>query len=143
MKYLRWALGVLLGLYALMGLYPAGVTVGHKTGLLTNLPADAARMVPLMDAMAWWQVVVWIAALLILGFAAWRLLRGGKALLPFAIGFVVDIGGWLTVQSMDAYRQIFTARELQMDYYILGGLLVALLLTWWIERTPPAAAATA
>ena len=143
MKYVRLALGALLGLYVLLGLYHMGVTVGHKAGLLTSLPGDAARVVPLMNALAWWQVAVWVVAIVAYAIAAWRLLRGGKALVPYLVAFVLDPAVWLIVKSGAVYNQVFSASEQQMDYYIMGALLVGLVLTWWTERgsAPSAAAA--
>ena len=143
MKYVRLALGVLVGLYALTGLYHAGLTIGHKTGAIAA-GGEAVRMIPLMDAMAWWQVVIWVAGLVVFLVAAWRLLRGGKALKPYVVAFVINIGGWLTIQGSDAYAQVFTAAERQIDYYMLAALVGIGAAIWWTERdTAPAIAAAA
>lgn len=142
MKYVRILLGVLVGLYALMGLYQLGMTVGHKTGLVT-VSGDAARMIPLMQATAWWQAAVWLASLVLLLAAAWRLLGRGKALGLYLAGFVLNVGGWLTVQRTEAYQQVFSPAERQLDYYLLGVMVVIGLLIWLTERSraPRAAAA--
>jgi len=133
MKYVRWALGVLVGLYALTALYHMVLTVGHKTGMAMSLPG-AADMGGLMDAIAWWQVVVFLLAVIGYGVAAFRLLRGGKALVPYAAALVLDAIGWLTIRSTAAYQSAFSAEQLQMDYYVMGALLIGLALVWWTER---------
>ena len=142
MKYVRLALGVLVGLYALTGLYHAGLTIGHKTGAIAA-GGEAVRMIPLMDAMAWWQVVIWVAGLVVFLVAAWRLLRGGKALKPYVVAFVINIGGWLTIQGSDAYAQVFTAAERQIDYYMLAALVGIGAAISWTERDTATAAAVA
>lgn len=142
MKYVRIVLGVLVALYALMGLWQVGMTIGHKTGMYTAA-GEAARMIPLMDATAWWQVVVWLASLLAFLVAAWRLLRGGKAFIPYVVAFVVNIGGWLTVQGSDAYQTVFTAAERQLDYYLLAVLVAVGAVIWWTERASAPAASPA
>lgn len=143
MKFVRMALGVLLGLYVLLGGYHAVVTIGHKTGAMTALPADAQRVVPLMDAIGWWQILLWIVALVLYAVVAWRLLRAINTARLFAVAFVVDIVGFLTVRTMPVYTQVFTPAELRVDYYITGALVLALLVTWWSERgsSPSTAAA--
>jgi hypothetical protein len=138
MKYVRWALGVLVGLYTLMGLYHTVLTVGHKAGVA--LPGGAG-MEGLMDAIAWWQVAIWLVAMVAYGVAAWRLLRGGKALVPYVVGFVLDTAAWLMLKSTAAYQAAFTPEQLQMDYYVMGALLVGLALTWWTERDSASAIA--
>lgn len=143
MKYVRIALGVLVALYSVMGLWHMVLTIGHKTGVYVATDAMTARMVPLMEAIAWWQVAVWLAAVAAMLVAAWRLVRGGQAFKPYAVGFVLDVGGWLTIQGSDAYRSVFTAAERQFDYYILAGLVVIGLVIWWSERANAPAAAAA
>jgi hypothetical protein len=140
MKYVRWALGVLVGLYTLMGLYHVVLTVGHKSGMALALPG-ATEMAGLMDAIAWWQVAVWVVAMVAYGLAAWRLLRGGKALVPYVVGFVLDTAAWLMLKSTAAYQAAFTPEQLRMDYYVMGALLVGLVLTWWTERDSTSAIA--
>jgi hypothetical protein len=143
MKYVRIVLGVLVGLYALMGLFHAALTAGHKTGVYVATDEMTVRMVPLMEAMAWWQVVLWVVSLAIMLVAAWRLLRGGKAFMPYVVAFVLNIGGWLTIQGSGAYQTVFTAAERQLDYYMLGGLVVIGAVIWWTERGDAPAAAAA
>jgi hypothetical protein len=133
MKYVRMVLGVLVGLYSLMGLYHVVSTISHKTGMNLAIPG-AAEMAGLMDAIAWWQVAVFAVASVAYGIAAWRLLRGGKALIPYAAAFVLDTVAWMALKGTAAYQAAFTAQELQMDYYIMGVLLLGLVLTWWTER---------
>ncbi|HYG28371.1 MAG TPA: hypothetical protein VD906_15895 [Caulobacteraceae bacterium] len=143
MKYVRLALGALLALYTAMGLYNVALTIGAKSGLLAVLPAGAERYQPLVEAIQWWQVIAWLVATALYAVAAWRLLRGGRATLVFLAGFVVDTVVWLSAKAMPAHRQVFSAQEQQMEYILMGAVLVGLVLTWWTEReqAPTAAAA--
>jgi hypothetical protein len=141
MKYVRWALGALVAVYSLMGLYHAGLTIGHKTGTYVATDEMTVRMVPLMDAMAWWQVALWVLSLAFMLVAAWRLIRGGKAFMPYVVGFVLNIGGWLTTQA--AYQAVFTEAERQFDYYMIAAMVIIAAVIWWTERDAAPAATPA
>lgn len=143
MKYVRWALGALVGIYALMGLWHAGLTIAHKSGAYVSTDEMVARMVPLMEAMAWWQVALWVLSLAFMLLATWRLIRGGAAFMPYVVGFVLNIGGWLTIQGSAAYQGAFSAAERQMDYYMLAGLVFIAVIIWWTERERAPAATVA
>ena len=142
MKYVRLVLGVLVALYAAMGLYNFGMTIAVKGGMMA-LPASMAKYAPLVEAVAWWQVIALTVVLLIYLAAAWRLLRGGKAFIPYLIAVVLDTALWLYAKTMPAYQQVFTAADQQMEYAVMGAVVAGLLVTWWSERTqaPTAAAA--
>jgi hypothetical protein len=131
-------LGVLAALAALWELYPLSMTVGYKMHLLPATGAEA-KYVPLMQATQWWQVAIWIAVTVLFALTAWRLLRGTRALMVYATAFVLQVLGWWMFHSMPVYRQTFTPAELQMDYYVLGVMLLIGLLIWWVERRPTSA----
>lgn len=142
MKYVRIVLGVLVGLYALMGLYNYGTGAAVKAGAM-QLPASMAKYGPLIETMGWWQVAVLLVITLIYLVAAYRLIRGGKALAPYGIAVALDIAIWLYSKTMAVYDQVFTPAEQQMEYAFIGALVVGLLVVWWTERsqTPTAAPA--
>lgn len=143
MRILRLVLGVLVTLAALWELYPLSMTAGYKLHLLAATGAEA-KYVPLMQATQWWQVGIWGLFVVLMAMTAWRLFRGGRALTTFAAGFVVQLAGWWFFHNMPVYRQTFTPAELQMDYYILGVMLLVGVLIWWSESRPgPAEAAAA
>ena len=142
MKYVRLVLGVLVALYAAMGLYNFGMTIAVKGGMMA-LPDSMAKYAPLVEAVAWWQVIALIVTLLIYLVAAWRLLRGGKAFAPYLVAFLLDTALWLYAKTMPAYQQVFTPADQQMEYAVMGAVVVGLLVTWWSERTPAPTAAPA
>lgn len=133
MRILRMALGVLVALAALWELYPLSMTLGYKMHLLAATGAEA-KYAPLMQATQWWQIAIWIAVTVLFALSAWRLLRGGRALVVFATAFVLQLIGWWLFHDMPVYRQTFSPAELQMDYYILGAMLVIGVLIWWTEN---------
>lgn len=143
MKYLRIALGVVAGAYGLFCLFPLLSNAAYKLGMMHDLKGDAARMVPLWQATPWWQLAAWLAVVTLFLAAAWRLIRGRRALGLYAAAFVADACLWWVFQSGAAYRQVFSPAELQFDYYMLGAMLLVGALIWWAERTPPQATAAA
>lgn len=134
MKYLRWALGVLIGFYALISLLPLGSTVLFKLGKLDAAAAEMQRYVPLMNEMAPWHLVLWLVGVVLYLVAVWRLFRGGQALMAYLAAFVLDVVSLYVMRGGQAYAQVFTADELKMDYYILAALAVGGLLIWLTER---------
>lgn len=142
MKYVRLVLGVLVAVYAVTGLYNFGVSAAVKAGAMA-LPQSMAKFAPLVEAIAWWQIVALMVMLAIYLTAAWRLLRGGKAFAPYLVAVVLDTALWLYAKTMPAYQQVFSPADQQMEYAVMGAVVVGLLVTWWSERTqaPTAAAA--
>ncbi|HEX6859357.1 MAG TPA: hypothetical protein VF138_04050 [Caulobacteraceae bacterium] len=141
MKYVRWALGALVGLYVLRNLYYWVLTAGSKSGLMP-LSGDNVGFQSLIDAIALWQVVVWAVAIAAYAVAALRLLRGGKALVPLAAGFVLDGGLYLMMRQIPAY-QAAPAQVQQIDMLCLAAVAVAVVITWWTERSSAPSAAAA
>jgi hypothetical protein len=136
MKYLRPALGALLGLYVLRSLFFFGLTVAHMAGLTASAQYGA-----LIDAFAAWQVVLWGVAIVAYIIATLRLFRGGKALIPLAAGLVLDTAFYMMIKDIPAYATSLSAMDQQIDLYGLAALVVVALVTWWTERSAPAPAA--
>jgi hypothetical protein len=143
MKILRIAVGVIVGLYGLFCLFPIATNAAWKLGLMHPAGGDAARMVPLWAATSWPQLAVWAAVVALFLVVGWRLVRGQPAFRLYLVTFVLDAGIWWFMQSGDAYQQVFTPAELQMDYDMLLGMAVAGLLIWWVERRTPVETAQA
>jgi hypothetical protein len=136
MKYLRPALGVLLGLYVLRSLYFFVLTAGAKLGLMAG-----GQYSSLIDAIPVWQVVIWAVAIIGYAIAVYRYFRGGKALVPLVVAYVLDTGFYLLIKGVPAYTATVSAQDQQIDMISVGVLLVVVALTWWTERSAPAAAA--
>lgn len=134
MKFLRWVLGALVLAYAGMCGLMAGMNALHKLGRLTTVPAEMQRMVPLWDATPWWQLALWGAVTLLLLVTAWRLFTGGKAFGVFVLAIAADVATWWFMHNLPAYKTVFTKAELQYDYYLIGGMVVAAVLIWLTER---------
>jgi hypothetical protein len=141
MKYLRWALGVLLGLYVVRNLYYFALTVGSKTGLMPLTGANTGFQ-SLVDSIPVWQVVLWGAAIAAYVVATVRYFRGGKALIPLAVGFVLDGAMYLMLRGMPAY-QAAPQEVQQLDLLCLVVVAVAVVVTWWTERSASPSAAAA
>jgi hypothetical protein len=125
-------LALLAALAALWELYPLCMTVGYKLHLLSATGAEA-KYVPLMQATQWWQIAIWVAVTVLFAVTAWRLFRDAKALMVYAATFLLQLIGWWLFHNMPVYRQTFSAAELQMDYWFLGGMLVVGVLIWLVE----------
>lgn len=136
MKYLRPALGVLVGLYALRSLYFFTLTAGVKLGAM-----GPGQYGSLIDAIPVWQVVIWGVAIVGYAIAVYRYFRGGKALIPLVVAYVLDTGFYLLIKDVPAYTATVSAQDRQIDMISVGVLLVVVVLTWWTERSAPAAAA--
>jgi hypothetical protein len=134
MKILRIALGVIVGLYGLVLALPLLRNSLFKLGRLHNLSGDRARMVPLWQATAWWQLAIWLIAVALMLAAAFRLFAGRSALAIFAAGFVVDAGLWWMLRGGAAYQQAFTPLQLRSDYYTLSFMLLVGAVIWLVER---------
>lgn len=143
MKILRVALGVIVGAYAVFDLVPIVGNAWYKAGLLNPVPEDLARMIPLWDATAWWELAVWSAVVALWITAAWRLIRGRSALGLYLGALLVDAVLWWVMHATPAYQQVFTPAELREDYVILlvTGIVAAAI--WRVERSGRAATAAA
>lgn len=133
MKILRWVLGAVVGLWALYGAFPLVLNVAHKLGKLPASP-EGQKYLALMDATQWWQLGLWALMTLLLLVAAWRLFTGGKALMVFVLGALVNVVMWWFFHDMAAYKATFSAQELMFDYYIFCGEAVMAVLIWLTER---------
>jgi len=136
MKYLRPALGALLGLYVLRSLYFFALAAGGKFGMM-----DPGQYATLIDAIPVWQIVVWGLAIVAYVVATIRFFRGGKALMPLAIGFILDAGFYLLLKNVPAYVAQVSAQDQQIDMLSMFVLLVMIAVTWWTERDATTAVA--
>jgi hypothetical protein len=141
--HLRIALGVLVGAYGLSNLLPIASNVAYKAGAMGQPTGEMARMVPLWEATAWWQLGLWTAVAALLMLVAWRLVRGRPALGLYVATLAADAVLWWLMQSGAAYQQVFTPADLQMDYDMLLAMAVVGVLIWWAERRHDATAASA
>lgn len=141
--HLRIGLGVVMGAYGLSNLLPIASNVAYKAGVLGQPAGEMARMVPLWEATAWWQLGLWTAVVALLMLVAWRLVRGRATLGLYVAALAADAALWWIVQSGAAYQQVFTPADVQMDYDMLLTMAVVGVLIWWVERRPDATAASA
>lgn len=142
MRAMRWALAVLVALYALMSAMPAAFTVLHKLRLL-RLPEMVRTHGALMDAMSWPQVALWWLVVGLFLAVAWRLaFVRGQARLLFLGAFVLDVMGWLWMQG-PAYDATFPPGQRQSDLAIIAVMAVVGLLVAWVERRRPTRRAAA
>lgn len=137
MVFLRWILALATVGYALWNAVPPVTTLLFKLG---NLPpaiaAESQRYVPLMQATPWWQVAVWLFADLVYLFAAFRLVsRPRGAFAPFLIAAVIDLANLLWMRQQPLYLNTFTAQELMLDYAVMGGLALGVVLYYAASRT--------
>lgn len=142
MRILRWILALLIVGYSLMNIMPIVATVGYKTKAMATMP-DLVRLEPLMAATPWWQLALWVVIVLLLWVAAWRLIKGGRAFLPYVVSMVISLGMWGYMKMGPVYDSVWTKEELMADYYIIAVQLIVAALIWWIEKRKPAPAATA
>ena len=142
MKILRVALGAVVAAYGLFCLFPIATNAAFKLGLL-HAGGDEARLIPLWTATSWLQLAIWAAVVAVFIAVGWRLIRGQAALGLYVVAVLLDAGLWWVMQSSDAYQQAFTPAELQMDYDMLLGRIIAGVLIWWVERRPDARATAA
>ena len=141
--HLRIGLGVLVGAYGLSNILPITSNVLYKAGTLGQPRGDMARMAPLWEATAWWQLGLWTAVVALLMLVAWRLLRGRHALGLYVATLTADAALWWVMQSGAAYQQVFSPADVQMDYDMLLAMAVVGVLIWWVERRAGARAASA
>ena len=144
MRILRWILALLIVAYSVMNIIPIVSTLAFKLKWWAT-PADIVRLEPLMTATPWWQLALWVVIVGLLWLAAWRLIKGGRALLPYSAAVVLSFLMWLYMKMGPVYDTVWTKAELQADYVILAVELVVAGLIWWLEnkRSAPAPAAAA
>lgn len=133
MKYLRWALGVLLGLYVLRNLYYFALTVGAKTGAMP-LTGDNAAVKPFVDSLALWFVALWAVLIVAYAIASFRFFRGGKATTPLLVAVALDAVTLFIMRSMATYQQLVPADVKQLDLIGVVTMAAVLVIAWWTER---------
>lgn len=138
MKFLRWALGLVMALWAVMNGLNIGMTALYKLGKLPPLPPAEQRLEPLMAATPWWMLGLWTVIFVLLVRTAWRLFRDGKALGGFLLALVLHLVMWWFMHAMPAYQAAFTPMELKSDYVIFAVEALVAVLIWLSERRKPA-----
>ncbi|MFN3856917.1 MAG: hypothetical protein ACK4RV_04145 [Caulobacter sp.] len=135
MKILRWILGGVLALYALLSAVTVvGFATAYKLGLMAADKPELKKIEPYMAGVSWFELALGSLTVILLALAAWRLFTGGRALLVFLAAFVVDLATWLIMSSSEAYQAAFTAEERSADYVVIGVMALIGLAIWWTER---------
>jgi hypothetical protein len=143
MRILRWFLALLIVAYSVMNIIPIVSTLGYRMEWWAT-PTDIVRLEPLMAATPWWQLALWVVVVGLLWLAAWRLIKGGRAFLPFVAAVVLSFLMWLYMKMGPVYDTVWTKAELQADYVILAVEVIVAGLIWWLEnkhRSPATSAA--
>ena len=142
MRYLRWAIAALLGVYCLWSLMPLGGTAAYKAGMV-ELPADQLKYQPLMEATPWAQLALWAVVVALYLYAVWRLVRGRPAFRIYAVAFALDLVNYAWVRATGVYDDVM-GEAITTDYLILAGMFAVGVYLWWSERgAPPASRALA
>ena len=135
MKILRWFLGAVLALYALLSAVTVvGLAVAYKLGLIAADGPELKKIEPYMAGVSAFELTLASLTVVLLALAAWRLFTGGRALLVFLAAFAVDIGSWFLMSRNPAYQAAFTVEERSGDYVILAVMALIGLAIWWTER---------
>jgi hypothetical protein len=132
MKVLRWLLGLAVAAYGLTDLLPIVSTTLYKLGF--GVRGGGERMIPVMQATAWWELIAGLGVVALLLAAAWRLARGRQAFGFALLAFAADAAVWWVVHAMPAYQLAFTEAEVAADDYSLIGMAALLLGIWLVER---------
>ena len=143
MMILRIVLALAVVGQALSSFFPLLGNVLYKSGLVTAASGPAARMVPLWAATPWWQLAVWLAGIVMLLAAAWRLIRRRPALWLYIGSLAITTGLRWLMERGAAYQQVFADAPRGFDFSRLAILVLGGALIWWVEQQPakpPAAA---
>jgi hypothetical protein len=143
MKVLRMALGLVVGAYGVFCLFPIAANALYKAGQMPPPAGEAARMVPLWAATAWWELALWTAIVALFLVTGFRLVRGRPALGLYLVVIVANGALWWVMHAKEAYQRAFTTAELQTDYVMLVATVVVGVLIWLAERRPAAHPASA
>jgi len=139
-KLLRIVLGLVVAAQGLSSLFPLLTSAAYKFGLIHPTSGPAALMVPLWAATPLWQLAVWLAAVLVLAVAAWRLARGRPALWLYLAALAANAGLQWLMQRSAAYHRVFGPATAPFDRDRLVVLLLVGALIWWVEQQPSKAA---
>lgn len=143
MRFLRMALGVVVGAYGVFCTFPIAANVLYKLGQMPAPTGDAARMIPLWEATAWWELAAWAVIVVLFLVTGFRLVRGRPAFALYVLTVLADGALWWVMHAKEAYQQVFTPAELQLDYVTLAGMTLVGVFIWLAERRPAPRAASA
>ncbi|THD77465.1 MAG: hypothetical protein E7812_16200 [Phenylobacterium sp.] len=139
MKVLRWLLALAVAAYGLSNLLPIVSTTLYKLGF--GMGGAGERMIPVMQATAWWELVAGLAVVTLLSATAWRLARGRQAFGLAVLAFAADAAVWWITHAMAAYQLAVSEAEVAADDYSLIGMAAVLLAIWLVERSRSGSAA--
>jgi len=137
------ALGVVVGAYGVFCVFPIAANVLYKLGQMVAPTGDAARMIPLWKATAWWELAVWAAIVVLFLIIGSRLILDRPAFGLYVLAVVADGALWWVMHATEAYQQAFTPAELELDYVMLAGMFLVGLLIWVADRWHPPRPASA
>ena len=133
--FLRVIFALATAAYAVWNSVPPVKTLLFKFGQF-HPSGTEAKFIPLMNATPVWQAALWLVANFIYLIAAYRLVTRPRGAFPvFLLAALVDVGVWGLSKMKLVYDQTFNAQELQLDYYILGGLAVMAVIYLLFSRT--------
>jgi hypothetical protein len=136
MMILRVVLALAVVGQALSSFFPLLGNVLYKSGVVTAGSGPAARMVPLWAATPWWQLAVWLAAIVLLLAAAWRLIRRRPALLLYMASLATTFGLRRIMERGAAFQEVFGDAPRGFDFSRLAILVLGGALLWWVEQQP-------
>ena len=143
MMILRVLIAIAVVIQALSSFFPLLGNVLYKSGSMNLASGPAARMAPLWSATPWWQLAIWLAGILLLLAAAWRLVRRRPALGLYAAAIAINLGLTWLMQNGAVYHEVFRDAPAGFDVARLVILVLGAALIWWVEQQPakPAPAA--
>lgn len=136
MMILRIVLALAVVGQALSSFFPLLGNVLYKSGLVTAASGPAARMVPLWAATPWWQLAVWLAAIVMLLAAAWRLIRRRPALWLYIASLATTFSLRWIMERGAAFHEVFGDAPRGFDFARLAILVLGAALIWWVEQQP-------
>ncbi|WP_372780913.1 hypothetical protein [Phenylobacterium sp.] len=136
MIWLRIVLAILLLLQAASTGFPLMGFAAYRLGVIHPTAGPAVLMISLWSATPDWQLVVWLAAVLLLPVAALRLVLRRPALWFYVAGIGLNMGLTQLMHLSGAYRRVFGTAALRFNYDRLAVLVLVGLLIWWVEQRP-------
>lgn len=131
MRILGFFIGLAVLAWGFLNLAPFSFAIGVKTESI-DIPAEAAKYVPLIHAMAWWQLAIWGLSISLLLLSGWRLAWGNRAFGMYAIGIILQLVIWSIQAKTPEYAQAFSEADRQLDYAVFAGEIFAGFLIWAI-----------
>jgi hypothetical protein len=132
MTILRWLTALVVGIYGLMNVPPAGGVLLRKLGF--DVPEAMRKYNELMDNVSWPHEALWLLVIVFYVTAAVRLgAAWGGALYFWALAFVGDLVLAAWISRNPAYAATFAPGERNSAYIGLAVMAVAGVMVWWLE----------